>query len=72
MAIHGSVFSFNSNKESWTTYVERLDQYFIAIEVVDDGKKHAILLSACRTSTYKLIRSLVEKDDSFQGHRQAR
>ena len=62
MAIHGSVSSFNSNKESWTTYVERLDQYFIANEVIDDGKKRAILLSACGTSTYKLIRSLAEKE----------
>ena len=62
MAIHGSVSYFNPNKENWTTYVERLSHYFIANDVLDDGKKRAILLSACGASTYKLIRSLAEKD----------
>ena len=37
-----------------------MNHYFIANDVADEGKKRSILLSACGSSTYKLIRSLVE------------
>ena len=60
MATHGTVSQYQQSKETWTTYVERLNHYFIANDVADEGKKRSILLSACGSSTYKLIRSLVE------------
>ena len=62
MATHGSVTVFEQSKEDWTSYVERLNFYFTANDVADDGKKRAILLSACGASTYKVIRSLVDAD----------
>ena len=40
-------------------YTERLEQYFVANEVVDASKKRAILFSVCGAATHKLIRSLV-------------
>ena len=60
MATHGTVSQYQQSKETWTTYVERLNHYFIANDVADEVKKRSILLSACGSSTYKLIRSLVE------------
>ena len=44
--------------EDWTSYTERLAQYFVANDIADAGKKRAILLSACGPSTYQLIRNL--------------
>ncbi|KAL5497071.1 hypothetical protein EMCRGX_G013467 [Ephydatia muelleri] len=41
------------------TYIERLEQYFAANEIADNGKKRAILLSAWGAATYRLIRTLV-------------
>ena len=60
LATHGTVSQYQQSKETWATYVERLNHYFIANDVADEGKKRSILLSACGSSTYKLIRSLVE------------
>ena len=58
-AIHGSVAPFDSSVEDWTTYIERLTQYFVANDVEAAEKKRAILLSACGPTTFKLIRSLL-------------
>ena len=49
MATHGTVSQYQQSKETWTTF-----------HVADEGKKRSILLSACGSSTYKLIQSLVE------------
>ena len=59
MATHGIVFQYQQSREAWTTYVERLN-HFIANDVAHVGKKRSILLTACCSSTYKLMRSLVE------------
>ena len=59
MATHGTVSAFEPGKEDWSTYVERLNHYFVANGVEDAAKKRAILLTACGASTYKLIRSLL-------------
>ena len=60
MATYGNVGEFRESVESWTQYVERLDQYFEANEVTDGKKKRAILLSVCGSKTYKLIRDLLQ------------
>ena len=59
MAIHGTIGEFCPKNEDWTSYTERLQQYFIANDVDGNEKKRAILLSVCGAATYKLIRSLV-------------
>ena len=43
MSLHGTL-SYNLTKESWFIYNERMNQYFIASDVVDSNKKCAILL----------------------------
>ena len=59
MASHGTLSDFDSDREDWTSYIERLEQYFEANDVVSAVKQRAILLSICGASTYQLIRDLV-------------
>jgi len=47
------------NRPNGKTTFDRLESYFVAHDVKDDGKKRAILLSESGAATYKLIRSLV-------------
>ena len=62
MAVNGSVGPFIQGSEDWLTYIERLDQYFIANTIVEAGKQWAILLSMCGATTYQLIRDLTFPD----------
>ncbi len=57
MAMHGSVGEFNNVVEDWT--LESLEQYFAANDIDSVTKQIAIFPSACRVSTYKLMRSLM-------------
>ena len=50
---------FSKDPTEWEDYVERLENYFVAHDIKMEMKKRAVLLSECRTATYKLIRSLV-------------
>ena len=58
MALIGKVEEFQEN-DNWIEYAERLEHYFTANEITDNGKKRAVLLSSCGAKTYKLIRNLV-------------
>ena len=59
MAKHGSIGTFDSAREDWTSYSERLEQYFVRNDIVAAEKKQAILLSSCGVDTYQLIRNVV-------------
>ncbi len=59
-SLYGTVGPFNDEEETWTQYVERLEQYFIANEVEDDKKQRAIFLSVCGPKTYALLRDLLQ------------
>ena len=58
MAFIGKVEEFQENN-NWIEYIERLEHYFTANAITDNGKKRAVLLSLCGAKTYKLIRNLV-------------
>ena len=58
MAAHGTISEFSSAQETWTSYVERLEQYLAANKVEDADQHRAILLSVCGPATYWLIRNL--------------
>ena len=47
MACHGTVGEFVSEREDWSSYIERLENYFVANDVVTGEKKRAMLLSVC-------------------------
>ena len=59
MTTHGTIGPFEQGREDWTSYTERLEQYFAANGVEDAGKQRAILLSVCGAPTYQVIRNLV-------------
>ena len=59
MAKHGSIGEFDSDRETWKSYTERLTQYFNANDVESADKKRAILLSVCGPTTYQLIRNIL-------------
>ena len=58
-AVHGSIGPFESSSKDWTSYTERLQQYFIANDVQDEDKKRALLLSNCSPQTYQLLKKLM-------------
>ena len=66
---HGSIGEFDSSVEDWTSYTERLQQYFAANDVAD-GKQRAVLLSVCGCQTYQLVKNLLAPerpaDKTFQ------
>ncbi len=59
---HSSVKEFDPNTNDWITYIEQLDFYFAANDVVAEDKKRSILLAASGAPTLKLVKSLVDKD----------
>ena len=63
---HGRVGEFDPNLEDWTSYTERLQQYFTANDVAED-KQRAVLLSGCGVATYCLIK---EPDSPGQAYGQ--
>lgn len=58
MASHGRIGEFNPQREDWTSYIERLKEYFIANDLEEATKQKAILLSVVGAETYQLMRSL--------------
>ena len=62
MATHGSLSEFDSAREDWTSYSERLEQYLLANGVTADDKKRAILISTSGPRTYQLMKSLLAPD----------
>ena len=69
MAVVGSISEFDSGSEDWPTYIERVELYCIANDIIEE-KKVSVLLSVMGPKTYGLLRSLLtpEKpaDKTFQ------
>ena len=59
MATRGGIGEFSGEAADWESYIERLENYFVAHEITDAAKQRAMLLSQCGSATYKLVRSLV-------------
>lgn len=57
MALTGEVVEFQEN-HNWIEYTGRLNEYFFANEITDNGTKRVVLFSSCGAKTYKLIRNL--------------
>lgn len=60
---HGHIGEFSSQLEDWRSYIEHLQNYFIANEVKSELKQCAILLNVCSSCTYKLIHSLLSPQE---------
>lgn len=59
MATHGTMVAFSSSQETWTVYIECLQQYFAANKIMDTNQQRAILSVVCGPATYQLICNLV-------------
>ena len=59
VGLHGAISAFNPAQEEWDEYIERLQHYFTANDILAEDKRRAILLTAVGPSTYRLIRTLV-------------
>ena len=58
MVTHGRIEEFNAQRDDWTSYTERLQEYFVANEVEEAAKQKAVLLRVVGAETYQLMRSL--------------
>ena len=59
LGLHGAVAVFDAAQDDWSEYIERLEHYFTANDIVSEDKQRAVLFTAVGPSTYRLIRSLV-------------
>ena len=60
MSVHRKISQFIPSQETWSSYTERLEYYFIANDVQDPAKKKAILLTVCGPSTFQLLKNLLQ------------
>ena len=61
--IVGQMEPFNCEQgEGWSTYVERLEQYFVANNITTGTKEVAVLLTVVGPEAYGLIRDLLTPD----------
>ncbi|KAJ8034251.1 hypothetical protein HOLleu_21010 [Holothuria leucospilota] len=58
MATLGILKEFQEG-ENWTEFTERLEQYFLANDIEDNGKKRTIMLTVCGSVTYSLMKNLL-------------
>ena len=59
MATIGKIEPYNRDEEDWSQYVERLDFYFQANKIEDDGQKRTAFLTLIGPKTFKILRSVV-------------
>ena len=63
MTTIGKIESFDDTKENWETYVERVEQFFLANDI-DDDHKVPTLLSLIGGKTYTRLRDLLAPEKS--------
>ena len=59
-AAHGRMTGFDPSKETWTSYSERLDFYFIANKITDAAIKKGVFATVIGSRTYELVKSLLQ------------
>ena len=65
MATFGKIGEFDPNSEDWSSYIERVQQFFIANDLQSkNDKQKTILLSSCGAKTYQLLRGLADNKPS--------
>ena len=55
----GSIETYNSETEEWSSYTERFDQYVAANDIKEEAKIVAVFLTVVGGKTYNLLRNLV-------------
>ena len=62
MPVHGRVECFDPATDDWSTYVERLEHYFIANDIITKAKRRSTLLTVAGPEVYSLACDLVAPD----------
>nr|XP_061834657.1 uncharacterized protein K02A2.6-like [Nerophis lumbriciformis] len=60
MALFGNLTEFDQATDDWQQYAERLDFYFVANKITDEGQQKAIFLSSCGAKVYAVLRDLCQ------------
>ena len=55
----GQVEPFQTGMDDWEQYAERLEQYFTANSIEDEGKRRAVFLTVVGRETYSLLCNLL-------------
>ena len=55
---YGKLSEYDSSKEDWQSYIERLELYFTANDIDDEEKRKAILLTSHGIECYHLFKGL--------------
>jgi hypothetical protein len=63
MTTFGKIKEFNGDHQEWKHYIERMNHFFEANEIKDEGKQRSIFLVSVGAKMYKLIRSLVPPEE---------
>ena len=66
--VHGSLSEYDPALEPWSIYIERLEQYFLANDILAEPKKRAILLHACGSKVFQLIRNLADDQPTAKSY----
>ena len=61
-AVIAKLEPFEPGQSDWLLYTERLEQFFVVNNIVEDKKKVAMLLTAIGATGYSLLRHLVSPD----------
>ena len=69
MTAIGKIESFDDTNENWETYVERVEQFFLANNI-DDEHKVPTLLSLIGGKTYALLRDLAPEKPATKSFQQ--
>ena len=59
MSIVGAVGSFDPSTTQWLSYIEQMEEFFLANNIKDEREKVAILISS---QTYELLKDLCSPD----------
>ena len=57
--VTGQVEPFQAGVDDWEQYAERLEQYFTANSIEDEGKRQAVFLTVVGRETYSLFCNLI-------------
>ena len=63
--MHGAAGVFDTSREEWSEYAERLGHYFVANDIASEEKRRAILLTAVGPTTYRLLKTLASPLNEF-------
>ncbi|GFO38215.1 Pol polyprotein [Plakobranchus ocellatus] len=58
----GRIEEFNPAQNDLESYIERLEQYFVANNVTTEEKRTAVLLSVIGPKAYEVLKSLIAPD----------